>query len=538
MTAPDLHRVGSRGLLIDLPTLADVMNWHADLRANPLDGQVDVIAAARTVLILFASPGAARAAAEELPAYEPAAMSVADAKEVTLDVVYDGEDVAEVAGELSLGADALIDWHTRTVWKGAFGGFAPGFTYCVPADDAEIKRVNRRSSPRPSVPERAVGLADDFSAVYPRTSPGGWRLIGTANQALWDASKENPSLIAPGDTVRYRQVRERVEVVKTAPTSGAEPSLPALTIMDPGLLTVIEDRGRPGHGSLGVTDSGTADRENAAGANLAVGNDFATPVLENIGGMQLSALVETVIAVTGAAAALTVNGREKPLSTPVLVVAGDEITVEPPNVGMRSYLALRSGIAAEQVLGSSSYDALAGIGPAPLKSGDTIKMRRARPGVVDTTVTNAVRVRLRDARTQGVLRCVPGPRADWFLGGLPTLEQTPWTVTPHSNRVGLRLEGADGVTIERTREGELPSEGMVAGSVQIPPNGQPVVFLRDHPITGGYPVIATVVPEDIDIAGQLPPGGTVKFVLVDPDTLAPLTTDTFAHHPHANGGAS
>ena len=142
-----------------------------------------------------------------------------------------------------------------------------------------------------------------------------------------------------------------------------------------------------------------------------------------------------------------------------------------------------------------------------------------------------MRVRRRDGRTHGVLRCVPGPREDWFAAGLPALTETSWTVTPHSNRVGLRLAGAEGATVERTRGGELPSEGMVAGSIQIPPNGQPVVFLRDHPVTGGYPVIATVVSEDLDIAGQLPPGATVTFVLVDPDTLAPLTPDIFATHP-------
>lgn len=522
---------------MDLASLEEVMNWHADLRINPLEGQVDVIAAARTVLILFSSPRTARAAAEVLPSYEPAAKSATDAKDVTLDVVYDGADVEEVANELGLGRDALIDWHTSTIWKGAFGGFAPGFTYCVPADGSEAKRVNRRSSPRPSVPERAVGLADDFSAVYPRTSPGGWRLIGTANQALWDASQENPSLIAPGDTVRYQQVRERVEVVKTGTTNTTGPALPTLTITDTGLLTVIQDRGRRGYGSLGVTDSGSADRENAAGANVSVGNDFATPVLENIGGMKLTALVEAVIAVTGAAEAINVNGHDRPLGTPVLLRAGDELMVEPPNVGMRSYLAVRGGISAEQVLGSSSYDALADMGPAPLDAGTTIKVRRARPGVVDTTITNAVRVELRSGRTHGVLRCVPGPRADWFTDGLPDLERTEWTVTPQSNRVGLRLEGAGGATIDRTREGELPSEGMVAGSIQIPPNGQPVVFLRDHPITGGYPVIATVISEDLDIAGQLPPGGTLTFVLVDPDSLAPINSDHNSHQTHAIGDA-
>ena len=113
-----------------------------------------------------------------------------------------------------------------------------------------------------------------------------------------------------------------------------------------------------------------------------------------------------------------------------------------------------------------------------------------------------------------MLRCIRGPRDDWFAEKeLERFVDTTWTVTTESNRVGLRLAN-DEVTLERNRDGELPSEGMVAGSVQIPPNGKPVVFMRDHAVTGGYPVIATVVKEDIDIAAQLPPGARVRFELV------------------------
>lgn len=519
MTEPVFHRVGSRAILVDLPDLSTVMAWHAGLAAQPLDGQVDVIAAARTLLLTTDSPRSAARAAERLRSFTPPPAETKASQEVTIDVLYDGADLTTAADLLGMSPEALIEWHTGQQWMGAFGGFAPGFTYCVPADPAQALDVPRRDSPRTEVPAGAVGLAGDFSAVYPRQSPGGWQLIGTTVTPMWDSAATPPALIAPGDSVRYRAVREHVEITSgedsAAETAG--PARPVLRVDDPGLLTLVEDLGRPGNGNLGVTESGASDRAAARAANAAVGNPSTAAVLENIGGLAMTALVDTVVAVTGAWAEVTVAGRPVELGASALISAGDELRVDAATLGLRSYVAVRGGFVTTPVLGSQATDMLSGLGPQAVTGGELSGGVTPR-GTTATRVSNPLRVTERDGVTHAELRCVPGPRDDWFRAGTEALTSQVWQVSGQSNRVGLRLEGD---ALQRGRDGELASEGIVAGSVQIPANGLPVVFLRDHAVTGGYPVVATVVAEDLDVAGQLPPGGTVSFVPVNPDTLEP-----------------
>ena len=190
-----INFVGTRALLIDLDGLNQVMDWHAALSAKPLKNQVDCIAAATTLLLTFEAPDSARDAAEFLQDFSPAAATAAEARTVEIDVLYDGEDVDEAADLLGLSREALINWHTSTEWTAAFGGFAPGFTYCAPSDPSQARAVPRRSNPRTAVPAGAVGIAGEFSAVYPRVSPGGWQLLGTTNTPMWDSNANPPALV-------------------------------------------------------------------------------------------------------------------------------------------------------------------------------------------------------------------------------------------------------------------------------------------------------------------------------------------------------
>ncbi|WP_291314939.1 carboxyltransferase domain-containing protein [Corynebacterium sp. UBA2622] len=516
MTAPataDVRRVGTRALIVDLPDLAAVMDWHAALTASPLEHQTDVVAAARTVLVTFDSPIATTAAIDILRGFRPGAAERPTPRDIEIEVLYDGSDVDELARSLGMSPAQLIDWHTSTTWVAAFGGFAPGFTYCVPADPSAALSVPRRSSPRTEVPAGAVALAGEFSAIYPRTSPGGWQLIGTTRTPMWDSAATPPALVAPGDRVRYVAVDKLAD--DESPSHfhlDRPPRRPIFTVNDPGLQTLYEDLGRQGNGNLGVTTSGSSDRASARTANAAVGNHRNATLLENVGGLTLAALAETVVCVTGAETNVTVSGRPVPLATPVIVPAGAELFVAPQRTGMRSYVAVRGGLIADTELGSAATDMLSGLGPVPIRQGDTISMSLTPPQSANALLSNPLRVERVGGQTVGVVRCVLGPRDDWFSAeAIEAFLSTTFTVAFDSNRVGLRLE--TDTPIERSREGELPSEGMVAGSVQIPPSGQPVVFLRDHAVTGGYPVIATVVNEDVDIAAQLPPGGKIRFEL-------------------------
>ncbi|GAA4854782.1 biotin-dependent carboxyltransferase family protein [Actinomycetospora corticicola] len=273
-----------------------------------------------------------------------------------------------------------------------------------------------------------------------------------------------------------------------------------------GPHTTVQDvRGRPGHADLGVGVSGAADRRALALANRLVGNDAEAAGLEiTLGGFAADFPTSGVVALAGAPAPLTIDGRAGDLHRPVVVPAGAELRLGTPPTGLRTYLAVRGGIAVERVLGSRSTDVIAGLGPAVVGEGDELPVGPA-PGAPVPAVDLAP-----PPRADGVLRVVLGPRDDWFADPGLFLRSV-WTVTDDLNRVGFRLEGPELGRSETFAEVELPSEGVIRGSVQVPPSGRPTVFLADHPVTGGYPVIGVVLDADTDVAGQLRPGEQVRF---------------------------
>lgn len=272
----------------------------------------------------------------------------------------------------------------------------------------------------------------------------------------------------------------------------------ALHVLATGPLVTLQDRGRPGFAHLGVPRSGALDGPAAELANRLVGNPAEAAVLEVLmGGL-------TVRTDRGCWVALTGAGHDHPAVR--WLPADVPLAVAVPAAGARTYLAVAGGIVVPPVLGSRSTDTLAWVGPARVEPGTVLPLgeQRGRPRPVDAP---------RPPR-RGPLRVHPGPRADWFAGdALARLCATAYVVAADSDRVGLRL---DGPPLERVREGELPSEGMVLGAVQVPPDGRPVVFLADHPPTGGYPVLAVVDPDDLWLCGQLRPGEQVRFTPAPP----------------------
>ncbi len=282
----------------------------------------------------------------------------------------------------------------------------------------------------------------------------------------------------------------------------------ALAVVRAGSLTTVQDRGRPGHAHLGVPCSGALDAPAAALVNRLVGNPPGAAVLETtLTGCALRPRCAVTVAVGGAPCAVTVDGRPAPWGAPVDVPAGALLDVGAARAGVRSYVAVSGGVLVEAVLGSRSTDLLSGLGPPPLADGTVLPLGRPRgPHTrVDVAPQPAPPAEL-------VLRVVPGPRADWFTPeAVRTFTSRAYRVSSASNRIGLRTEGP---ALRRARAGELPSEGMVLGAVQVPPDGRPVVFLADHPTTGGYPVIGVVRTADLPAAAQAIPGTPVRFVPV------------------------
>jgi biotin-dependent carboxylase-like uncharacterized protein len=283
-----------------------------------------------------------------------------------------------------------------------------------------------------------------------------------------------------------------------------------IEILAPGPYATVQDLGRPGYAHLGVPPSGAADEASLRLANRLVGNAKEAAGIElTYGRARLAFHAGAWVAVAGAPCPLTVRSAlpvGAGMGVPFWVPAGAEVRFGAPAWGLRTYLAVRGGIAVEPVLGSRSTDSLSGLGPAPLRQGSMLPV-----GDSGSLVEISVDLAPAGKPPPAVLRIVPGPRDDWFAPGAPAqLCAEPYEVSQDSNRVGVRLRGREPA---RAREGELPSEGMVTGAVQVPPSGQPIIFLADHPPTGGYPVIGVVRAADLPIAAQLRPGDRVRFTV-------------------------
>lgn len=290
-----------------------------------------------------------------------------------------------------------------------------------------------------------------------------------------------------------------------------------IEVTDPGALALVQDLGRPGWAHLGVPRAGALDRPAWELANRLLGNPPDAAAIETtLTGVEIVVRSPGWWVVTGAPCAVTLANRSAagsvsgsarwsalPHSEPFFVPADARLRVGPATSGVRSYLAVRGGLEPSPVLGSRSTDTLSGIGPAPLQAGDLIPVgsgqQHSEPvrGLVTPRPTPSATLRIR-----------PGPRADWFVDPIGHLCRTSYAVGHDSDRVGIRLDGAPPT---RRRTGELASEGMVLGAVQISPDGRPTVFLADHPTTGGFPVVAVVHPDDLAWCAQARPGDPVRF---------------------------
>ncbi|MGO1920122.1 MAG: carboxyltransferase domain-containing protein [Microbacterium sp.] len=559
-----------RSLLVEAADLDEAMRLN--LAWDGIPGIIERIPGARTVLVRFDPVRVSAAAlAETLAATPVDAAHTPRLREVTIPVLYDGEDLAEAATLLGVTADELVNRHLAADWRVAFSGFAPGFGYLVGGDP--LFDMPRRSSPRTGVPAGSVALAGAFTGVYPRESPGGWQLIGRTDAVMWDIDRDPPALLVPGTVVRFERVRvgamegggglrlaalaqpvssaaaaqpplndrepdvspggalsggspggalsegspggalsERSETKRVERAAGESKPRPSIEIVHPALQLLIQDSGRPGRADLGVSASGAADRTAMRDANRAVGNDRRAAVLEIVGAVALRFHGEGVAVVTGAVGELSLTAadgypRSIAHGAPFATADGDELTIEHPTHGLRCVVGVRGGVDAASVLGSRASDTLAGLGPELLTAGDVVAVGAAGIHAVDPIPYPRVLPAPGDLVE---LDITWGPRDDWFTASaLETLTTQEWVVTSRSDRVGIRLHGD--VPLERANTAELPSEGAVTGAIQVPADGQPVLFLPDHPLTGGYPIIGALTDRCLDLAGQLPPGVRVRF---------------------------
>ncbi|MBW8803193.1 MAG: carboxyltransferase domain-containing protein [Catenulisporales bacterium] len=554
---PKVLPAGPFGALLELSSLSDVQRcfaWVERWRARRPGVLVDVVPAERTLMVIATFDDAGQRGLREFVAalgdVDWAASELAGGSApaefecVELPVEYDGPDLEEVARLTGLGVDEVVALHTGTEFTVAFTGFAPGFAYLTGLPEA--LQVPRRDAPRTRVAAGSVALGGTYSGVYPRESPGGWRLIGRlalGAPVLWDEGRGAPALLRPGMRVRFRDVGRGGGVAAGGgrqvragddaaggEVAGAGGDVAWLRVVRAGPLATVQDLGRAGFAQLGVPRSGAVDRGALRLANRLVGNAEGMAGLElTLAGGVVELGVGRWCAVAGARCEVRVfvgGGAEgssllSPAPSHQLIMQtvpgtafyappGAVVDVGPATTGVRAYLAVAGGVGGVEVLGSRASDLLAGVGGRALKEGDLLPL--GTPAGLPPDIPGLGLAPSRDPVDPVVVRVVAGPRSDWFAqDALRMLGTERWEVGTDSNRTAVRLEGP---ALQRARDGEPASEPMVVGALQVPPDGRPVLFLADHPVTGGYPVIACAHPADLDAVGQSRPGTGIRFRMV------------------------
>ncbi len=479
---------GEGGIFIDLeaPARDRAARTLAAARALALSLPMAEIVAGAGSLAAFGvgTFDDADAAIAEAARAAPADRST-DGRRHVVPVVYDGEDLAEVAAELGATPREVVALHSGVDALVEIIGFLPGFAYLSGLPRALA--LPRRATPRPRVPALSVAIAGGWGGVYPSASPGGWRLLGRTHVTPFDPSREAPSLFALGDRVRFAEVDRLPEVASVAATP--PPVDPALVVTRVAALVTIQDAGRAGSRAAGVPPGGAWDPTALAAANLAVGNAPSAAALEIAGG--------SVDFVATRAVSTSLDG-----APPVHVAAGEALRV-PSAERFVQVLAIAGGLDAPVVLGSRGASPSLGLGPRPLARGDGVAVRAdlGRPGAGPTVETPP---------TPTILHFEPGPHF-WSSSddARRALLEGAWTRGARGDRVGVQLSGPR-LHVSSNMTFPIP---LTRGAIEVPPDGAPIVLGPDHPTTGGYPVIAVLRRASQGVFARLRPGAPLRLAL-------------------------
>lgn len=416
-----------------------------------------------------------------------------------LEAVYDGPDLQTVAERTGLSVGAVVARHSAKEYDVYAVGFTPGLALMGPLEPG--LEVPRRAAPRAHVEAGTVAITGAQTTVYPVASPGGWQLLGRTVRPVYTPGTE--PLLQAGDRVRFRPVAAAPRLEPQTPLEllPESPRHPLLRVLEPGLLDLVVDGGRFRAGRFGFARSGPLDAPSAGVANRLVGNPPGAALLElNLQGGVFEGVGRGVLAFAGGGLQPVLNGGAVSGNTSFAVRPGDRLMFVPARGGSRGYLAFAGGLETRRYLGSASVDLRGGVGRA-LAEGDLLGVaepRGQRPG-------RTFGPRRPTDPERWPLRLLPGPQAT--AAALGALTRQTFTVG-RADRMGVQLTGA-GVP-----GGEVLSEAVPLGSVQVPPGGEPLLLLNDRGTLGGYAKPAVLHPADLARAGQLRPGQRLRFRLV------------------------
>ncbi len=489
--------LGDSAWWVEIPgesPLAEVLDLVKRLEKKRPLGVCDVVSSFTSLAVHFQQGDAL-----EIYAWLAAASASAGSPDMReggvfeIPVCYDGEDLEEVARISELSPDGVISLHSGATYTVAAVGFSPGFPYL--SGLPKCLHIPRRKTPRLAVAGGSVAIAGGQAGIYPNTSPGGWHVLGHTTEALFHLENSPPALLAPGDQVKFVPVPTLS--LRTAPLEIYAPEDPMIEVLQPGAMTSVQDLGRTSYEASGVSPGGAMDRGSLRIANLLVGNPQGAAGLEIcVSGPILQFYRDTIVA--------WVDGIGKTRE----IAAGEVVDFSKLTCGVRGYLAVAGGIKVPLVLGSSSTDLRAGFGGhrgRALQAGDHLQV--GEPGYSPKPTSWHIGRGGRVSRIE--LRYLRGVQADWYsAGALENFRTGTYRLTPQSDRMGARLSGPP---LELKIPREMTSQPVACGSIQVPPDGQPIVLLAERQTLGGYPQIGHVISVDLPKFARAWPGTSICF---------------------------
>jgi KipI family sensor histidine kinase inhibitor len=430
----------------------------------------------------------------------------------------DGPDLEEVALHARLSKEEVVQRHTQSIYRVYMMGFTPGFCYLGGLDTAIA--IPRKKEPRLSVPAGSVGIAGDQTGIYPITSPGGWQIIGRTNLKLFDPGRMEPFLCKAGMNVRFSRLTDDLLPPFNHSKDPAPVSItffstdkPHVRVVEPGLLTTIQDAGRLGFRAFGMPAGGAMDFPSFCLANKLVGNQKDDAVLEmTFKGPVLEFVADTVVAVTGADMPPRVNGMEMAINQLITIHSGDLLSFAGIKNGLRAYLSVKGGFDVPLAMGSrSTYlkGKVGGYKGRALEAGDEIEIGMANANEISKMPENFPKSQPKTLSRPATIRFIPGPESGQFsINGIRIFLTSVFTVSPNSDRMGIRLQGPK---VEHLSGADILSSGVIPGTIQIPGDGNPIILMNDCQTTGGYPRIGCVTREDLQLLAQLMPGDKIIF---------------------------
>lgn len=553
--------LGDAALMVDfrgqIEPLSHIHQLCAMLFSEVPEWLMDVIPGVDTLLICLKFKDTrysqTRAAARSL--LEDYLVSIQKNKKATLAnnvvhrvrVCYDPEiapDLIASAEKCGLSLREFIKRHKNSEIRVDILGFMPGFPYCSGLDPS--LKLPRLESPRTAVPKGSVAIAELQTGIYPKSTPGGWNVIGRTPDILFNPRSPRPSLLSPGDRLEFVEIdlqefkkrckdeEEKATQVKPAHRASSQ----TIEVINPGLLTTIQGLPRYGYAHLALSAGGPVDKESALLANALLGNKEDAAGLEITGtGPRLLFHVDTWVAWVGAQCIGMIDGKACPGNRPVHIQKGQSLSFGAMTRGYRIFLAISGGIDSEFILGGRGSHLGADIGDKVIQKGDVLYLSQAH-----LAQEKPLFQQLSNASIQYPKWSIATP-ADFsssvqFIKAVPSihfnlfsseeqnqLSKTVWTVSSQSNRMGMRIDSDFKASKPITG---IASQGICFGTVQLPPSGQPIIMLAEHQTTGGYPRLLEIIRSERSTLAQLKPGSKIQFVPITLDEADQINANYFS----------